>query len=63
VGTFSNSAAIIRLVGAMLLERNDEYSLNRRYIQLEELRNTSDTNPIRGHVSQRSVPCISVSPA
>jgi hypothetical protein len=34
VGIFRD-AAITRLVGAMLLEQNDEWSLNRRYMQLE----------------------------
>jgi putative transposase len=32
VGIFPNDAAIVRLVGAMMLEQNDEWSLNRRYI-------------------------------
>lgn len=33
----SNDGAIARLVGAMLLEHNDEWSLQRRYMQLEGL--------------------------
>lgn len=37
VGIFPNDNAITRLVGAMMLEHNDEWSLNRRYMQLEEL--------------------------
>ena len=37
VGIFPNDAAITRLVGAMLLEQNDEWSLQRRYLTLETL--------------------------
>ena len=37
VGIFPNDASITRLVGAMMLEQNDEWSLNRRYMQLEGL--------------------------
>jgi putative transposase len=42
VGIFPNEAAIIRLVGAMLLEQNDEWALQRRYMQLEGLQSLSD---------------------
>ncbi len=38
---------VVRLVGAMMLEQNDEWSLNRRYMQLEGLQNVSDTVPTR----------------
>lgn len=34
--------AINRLVGAMMLEQNDKWSLQRRYIQLEGLQSLSD---------------------
>jgi hypothetical protein len=44
---FHSDAAIARLVGAMLLEQNDEWSLNRRYMQLEGLQSLSDTAPPR----------------
>ena len=47
VGIFPNDASIARLVGAMLLEQNDEWSLNRRYMQLEGLQTVSDTAPTR----------------
>jgi len=41
-------ASPLRLrVGAMMLEQNDEWSLNRRYMQLEGLQSLSDTVPTR----------------
>ena len=43
VGIFPNDASITRLVGAMVLEQNDEWGLNRRYTQLEGLQTLSDT--------------------
>jgi len=43
VGIFPNDAAITRLVGAMMLEQNDEWALNRRYMQLEGLQTLTDT--------------------
>ena len=53
VGIFPNDAAITRLVGAMLLEQNDEWCLNRRYMQLEGLQSLSDTAPTRLSAIQR----------
>jgi putative transposase len=47
VGIFPNDAAITRLVGALLLEQNDEWQLQRRYLQLEGLQTISDNQPIR----------------
>lgn len=47
VGIFPNERAIIRLVGAMMLEQNDEWSLQRRYMQLEGLQSLSDAQPAR----------------
>ncbi|WP_218580314.1 transposase, partial [Pseudomonas sp. SG-MS2] len=44
VGIFPNDPAITRLVGAMLLEQNDEWCLQRRYMQLEAFEAVSD-NP------------------
>jgi putative transposase len=37
VGIFPNDAAIVRLIGALLLEHNDEWAVSRRYMSLETL--------------------------
>jgi putative transposase len=47
VGIFPNDRAIVRLVGAMMLEQNDEWSLQRRYMQLEGLQSLSDNQSAR----------------
>src|SRR5690242_168420 len=35
VGTFPNEASITRLIGAVLLEQNDEWLIQHRYMQIE----------------------------
>ncbi|MGV7210380.1 IS256 family transposase, partial [Oxalobacteraceae bacterium A2-2] len=58
IGIFPNDKAIIRLVGAMMLEQNDEWSLQRRYMQLEGLLSLSDNQPARlSAVINCLVPC------
>lgn len=47
VGIFPNERAIIRLVGAMMIEQNDEWSLQRRYLQLEGLQSLCENQSAR----------------
>ena len=54
VGIFPNEAAIIRLIGAVLLEQNDEWQLQHRYMKVEAMAELAtppaDTEP-------RQIPC------
>ncbi len=47
VSIFPNEAAIERLVGALLLEQNDEWAVSRRYMSLETMAGLSDDASVR----------------
>jgi transposase-like protein len=44
VGIFPNDAAVLRLVGALMLEQSDEWAVSRRYFSLESLARLADNH-------------------
>ena len=53
VGIFPNEAAITRLIGAVLLEQNDEWQLQHRYMQVEAMAELAAP----AHIETRQIPC------
>lgn len=52
VGIFPNEGSIIRLLGAVLLEQNDEYQIRHRYMQVDGMADlapptTEEVQPLR----------------
>jgi len=53
VGIFPNEASIVRLIGAVLLEQNDEWQLQHRYMQVEAMAELAAT----GSSEPKQIPC------
>ena len=53
VGIFPSEPSIIRLIGAVLLEQNDEWQLQHRYMQVEGMAGLVPLT-IEGEITARS---------
>jgi len=47
IGIFPDDEAIVRLVGALMIETNDEWAVARRYMGLESLARINDADHVR----------------
>ena len=54
VGIFPNEVSIIRLIGAVLLEQNDEWQLQHRYMQVEVM---AELTAPASEVETRQIAC------
>ena len=54
VGIFPNEPSIIRLIGAVLLEQNDEWQLQHRYMQVEAM---AELSAPTSEDETRQIPC------
>ena len=54
VGIFPNETAIVRLIGAVLLEQNDEWQLQHRYMQVEAM---AELVAPTGDAEPKKIPC------
>ena len=51
VGIFPSEASILRLIGAVLLEANDEWQLQHRYMQIEGMAELMSLIGIEGEIT------------
>ena len=60
VGIFPNEASIVRLIGAVLLEANDEWQLQHRYMQTEAMSELKQllTDPVPDRLSTEAASSV-----